>query len=255
MKRLVLATLLAGTALTAPSLAQDHEHRHAGTHVHGLAELAVAINPDGTLVAELESPLYNLIGFERAPRNADEYALVAAAIAALEGDARPAFNAEAGCSLTETLLEGFPPAEADSGDHDHDHEHMDHDGEEPHDHDHDHHGHDHDEADHDHAYDHAHDHYGDHSEAETPPDDHAHDHGHGHSHSHSHSHGDGERRYSDGFVTWTYACSAPTRLTRVDTGALFDGFDRLERVNIQFFDGTRSASDTLTASSARLSIR
>ncbi|MGY6661121.1 MAG: ZrgA family zinc uptake protein [Glycocaulis sp.] len=249
MKRLILATLLAGTAI-APALAQEHEHRHAGTHVHGLAELAVALNPDGTLVAEIESPLYNLIGFERAPRDEGEYALVGQAIAALESDARPAFNAEAGCSLTETQLEGFPPASAHGHhDDDHEHEHMDHDGEEPHGHGHDDHGHDRDEADHDH--DHTHDHYGDHSEAETPPQDHAHDHGH----SHGHSHGEGERRYSDGFVTWTFTCTSPERLTRIDAGSLFAGFDRLERVSIQFFDGTRSAAETLTPSSSTLSIR
>lgn len=246
MNRLILATLLAGTALTAPALAQ--EHRHAGTHVHGLAELAIALNPDGTLVAELESPLYNLIGFERAPRDEGEYALVAAAIASLEGVATLAFNAEAGCTLSETALEGFPHAAAHEH-HDHDHEHMDHDGEEPHDHDHDHAAHDHHHDHDEHA--HVHEHYGDHSEAETPPQDHAHDRAHGHGHS---GHG-GERRYSDGFVTWTYACAAPARLTRVDADALFTGFERLERVNVQFFDGTRSASQTLTPASSALSIR
>lgn len=253
MNRLILATLLAGTAI-ASALAQE-EHRHAGTHVHGLAELAVAMNPDGTLVAELESPLYNLIGFERAPRDAGEYALVAAAIASLEGDARPAFNTEAGCTLTGTALDGFPHAGRHAGhehhdDHDdHDHEHLDHDGDEPHDHDRGHAAHDHHDDDgHDHSEQaHMHEHYGDHSEAETPPQEHTHDHGH--------SHGEGERRYSDGFVTWTYTCSAPARLNRVDTGEMFAGFDRLERINVQFFDGTRSASDTLTPSAPALSIR
>lgn len=245
MNRLILATLLAGTAI-APALAQ--EHRHAGTHVHGLAELAVAVNPDGTLIAGLESPLYNLIGFERAPRNDAEYALVAGAIASLQADARPGFNREAGCTLSETSLEGFPhtSAHAHHG-HDHEHEHMDHDGGEPHDHDHAHDDHTHEAAAHEHA------HYGDHSEAETPPSDHAHSHDHGHGHSHSHS--DGTRRYSDGFVTWSFACTAPARLTRIDVGDLFGAFERLERVNIQFFDGTRSASGTQTASDPALSIR
>lgn len=252
MKRFILASLLAGTAL-APAFAQEHEHRHAGTHVHGLAELAVAMNPDGTLVAELESPLYNLAGFERAPRDESEYALVAAAIAALESDARPAFNAEAGCAPGETQLEGFPPAGAEAPGHNHDHEHMEHDGGEAHDHAHDH-DHDHHADDHGEVSDaaaHMHDHYGDHSEAETPPRDHAHD----HEHAQGHSEDDGEPRYSDGFVTWTFACTSPDRLTRIDASGLFDGFERLERINIQFFDGVRSASDTLTPSSAALSIR
>jgi hypothetical protein len=255
MKHVILSALLAGTAI-GPVLAQDAGHRHAGTHVHGLAELAIALNPDGTLVAELESPLYNLIGFERAPRDAGEYALVAEAIAALEGDARPAFNAEAGCTLSETSLDGFPHSEPHAGhEHhdDHDHEHMDHDGD-----DHDHHGehdygHEADETDVSTEDDHAHDHFGDHSEAETPSG--AEDHAHDHASEAAYTHGDGERRYSDGFVTWTFACTEPTRLNRVDTGELFAGFERLERVNTQFFDGTRSASETLTPASSALSIR
>ncbi|MGP1275757.1 MAG: ZrgA family zinc uptake protein [Caulobacterales bacterium] len=246
MKRLMLAALLAGTAI-APALAQEHEHRHAGTHVHGLAELAVAVNPDGTLVAEMESPLYNLIGFERAPRDDAEYALVAAALAKLESDARPGFNTEAGCVLSQTAIEGFPhasaqhghehheaPADHEGDDHDHDHGHED--GHAHHD------AHDHDEHSHDEA-EHVHDHFGDHSEAETPPA------GDGHGHDHD------AARYSDGFVSWTYMCSQPDRLARIETGDLFAGFERLERVNVQFFDGTRNAAGELTPASSTLQIR
>ena len=129
---------------------------------------------------------------------------------------------------------------------------MDHEDEHAHSHDdgHEHAAHDH----HDDGQDvpaHMHEHFGDHSEAETPPGDHGHAHsddayGHG---------GADERRYSDGFVTWTYTCAAPDRLNRVDAGELFAGFDRLERVNVQFFDGTRSASETLTPSAPALPIR
>lgn len=248
MTRTMLAALLLSSVSTA-ALAQ--EHRHAGTHVHGLAELAVALNLDGTLVAELESPLYNLIGFERAPRNDAEYALVANAIEALRESALPAFNTEAGCALDGVELDGFPHTAPHSGGHDHDH--MDHDGDEPHDHDHDHDHHAHDDDTHEAEHEYAH--YGDHSEAETPPQSHDHAHDHGHGHSHSHSQGEGERRYSDGFVTWSFTCSAPDRLTGMDAAALFEAFERLERVDVQFFDGTRAASQTLTPTASRLSIR
>ncbi len=230
--------LLAATVLaSAAPLALADEPRQAGAHVHGLAELAIALNPDGTLIAELESPLYNLVGFERAPRNEVEAGFISAAIDALRTSALPAFNAEAGCALDNAELEGFPPADApetgdahgahgDSHGHDHGHGHT-------HDDDHEHHdGHHHEHDDHHHGDSHAHD--------------------HGHSHSHGHDHGG---RYSDGFATWSFTCASPERLTAIDTAALFEAFERLERVNVQFFDGTRAASGTLAPASTRLSIR
>lgn len=244
MTRTMLAALLLSSVSTA-ALAQQHEHRHAGTHVHGLAELAVALNPDGMLIAELESPLYNLIGFERAPRNAEEAALVGAAVDALLERALPAFNAEAGCVLEDVAVEGFPPTDAPVVTDEHGAQGDNH----PHDHGH---GHSHD-YDHDHDHDHDDHEHGDHHH------DHGHSHGHSHGDSHAHNHGQeqGEtaRRYSDGFVTWSFSCSTPARLSGVDTAALFEAFERLERVDVQFFDGTRAASGTLVPTASRLSIR
>lgn len=238
MIRTMLAAVLLSSVSTA-ALAQ--EHRHAGTHVHGLADLAVALNPDGTLVAELESPLYNLIGFERAPRNAEEAALIDAAIGALLERALPVFNAEAGCVAGDIALDGFPPADApeDSDAHGAHGDNHAHDHDDGHSHDHDHDDHDHDDHDHD---DHEH---GDHD-------------GHGHD-DHGHDHGqlsdETSPRYSDAFVTWGFSCASPDRLNGVDTAALFDAFERLERVDVQFFDGTRAASGTLTPTASRLAIR
>jgi hypothetical protein len=60
-----VAVLLAA-ALAAPA-ALAHG-KHPGAHQHGVAKMAVAV--DGrTLEITLESPLDNLLGFERAPRN------------------------------------------------------------------------------------------------------------------------------------------------------------------------------------------
>lgn len=49
--------------------ADDHDdhQRQAGSHVHGDATLLMALDGD-VLVIELESPLYNLLGFEHAPK-------------------------------------------------------------------------------------------------------------------------------------------------------------------------------------------
>ena len=59
-------TVLVAAAMAAP-VAQAHS-KNPGAHQHGVAKLAVAV--DGQMLEiTLESPLDNLLGFERAPRN------------------------------------------------------------------------------------------------------------------------------------------------------------------------------------------
>lgn len=147
--RLAVALPLSALGLGALALsAHAQETRQLGAHVHGLADLAVAADADGGVVAELISPAYNLFGFERAPRNEAESDLIREARAALETGAAPAFTAAAGCAVVDVDIEGGPQADARSDDHDghHDHDHA-----------------------HDHNHDHSHDAGHDHS-----------DHGHGH---------------------------------------------------------------------------
>ena len=62
-KQLLIAAILA-----LPQLAAAH-----GAHVHGVAEMDVAIEGN-KLVVTLESPADNLLGFEHAPKNAAEKA-------------------------------------------------------------------------------------------------------------------------------------------------------------------------------------
>jgi len=68
MKQLLL---LATLTVSAPALAQDH---HA--HVHGVAKLEVAVE-GAEINLHLESPLDDLLGFEHAPGNDQERAIVA----------------------------------------------------------------------------------------------------------------------------------------------------------------------------------
>ena len=67
---LVLPLLLSPLAVAA-----EHEHEHAhtslGRHEHGVGELDVALE-GGALELELRSPAANLLGFEHAPRSAEE---------------------------------------------------------------------------------------------------------------------------------------------------------------------------------------
>lgn len=106
------ALLLASAAACAQATQAAKPQRHA--HVHGAARLNVAI--EGQLVTiELESPLENLVGFERRPRTPGE----AAAVDALQARMRSAeglfvLDAAAGCTLGKAQAESalFKPAVA-----------------------------------------------------------------------------------------------------------------------------------------------
>lgn len=73
-RRLALAglPLVAALGLLAPALAQPQARPHGKgqqqVHVHGEVELGVAVEGPA-IVIELRTPLDNLVGFERAPRN------------------------------------------------------------------------------------------------------------------------------------------------------------------------------------------
>ncbi len=106
-----------------------------GVHQHGKITLNLAVE-GSDLAVELESPAVHVIGFERAPRTADEQAGVDAAAKWLRAGAGiVGVPASAGCVLrsAEVTLPDFgKPAGKDHGhDHGHDHDHA-------HDHDHDH---------------------------------------------------------------------------------------------------------------------
>ena len=214
--RLGIACLTA-CMLSTPALAQDGM-RQLGAHVHGAAQLAVAADSDGTVLAELTTPAYNLYVFEHAPETAEERAVVNEAARTLSGPSMIALSRAANCTLTGTQVGGGNVAPAH--DHDHEHEHDD-DHEAAHDH--------HDE--HDHA---AHDHGdGEHSHA---ADDQA---GHGH---------------ADVVVSWTFHCARPARLSDVDVSGLFDAFPQFETLEVQYFDGARAAAQDLTAARPVLSL-
>lgn len=90
---LVMAALFAAAAAQA---AQPHEH--------GVARLDVAVDA-GRVSIELDTPLDNLLGFERAPRTDAERGKVAAMLARLRaGDVLFRIDAAAGCTLAKVEL-------------------------------------------------------------------------------------------------------------------------------------------------------
>ena len=96
------AVMAAMLSLGAMPLATAHE---PGAHVHGLATLEVAI--DGAAVQiSLDSPLDNLLGFERAPRNEKERQSVKAmALKLHQADTLFVFTPAAQCRLESARLE------------------------------------------------------------------------------------------------------------------------------------------------------
>lgn len=98
--------------------------RQADSHVHGAANLALALDGE-TISVELESPLYTLVGFEHAPETAAQIKVFETAEAALsQPGTLLQFNPEAGCTANPikgvTLMPDDAPKNHDEHGHDHD---------------------------------------------------------------------------------------------------------------------------------------
>ena len=102
--------------------------RSANAHSHGDAELAIVL--EGAMITvELETPLYNLLGFEHHPETAAQKAKVEMAEDQLQkGEALFVFNANAKCNL----ISESKAVHLFDEDH-HDDEHDEHDEHEHHD--------------------------------------------------------------------------------------------------------------------------
>jgi hypothetical protein len=81
---------------------------HGSAHQHGVAKLDIAVDAK-QIVVQFESPLDNLVGFERAPRTDAERQRADEAVARLkDGEKLFQFDPAAGCKLMRTNLESPP---------------------------------------------------------------------------------------------------------------------------------------------------
>ena len=114
LPRHICAAMILGTMSSVGGLAAA-QHAH-GAHVHGEAQAAMAID-GGRVSVSLNSAMYNITGFERAPQNAEEEAALADAIAAIKaGEALFVLSPSADCTLdsvTHSLPEAGPPEDSD----------------------------------------------------------------------------------------------------------------------------------------------
>jgi hypothetical protein len=109
-----LHTLSSALVLTLLSLSSAAHSPKA--HEHGALKLDVAISADNQVVIDMQAPLDNLLGFERAPRTDAERQQADAVIAALKAaDTLFRIDPAAGCTLAGTELQsavlqlGMPP--------------------------------------------------------------------------------------------------------------------------------------------------
>ena len=222
-----VAALLSG--LAAPAFAQEADTglRQLGAHVHGGAELIMAADPDGRVVAELSGAHWNFYGFEGAagPDRADA---VSAVNARLAEPGLVSITEAAGCALVETTLVGAPTIAESGGRADGDHDHGD----------------AHPDEDHDHA-DH-HEDQGHEGDAHVGHD--AGDH-HGEEGRHDHAAPDA---HGNLVVNWSFQCDRPARMDTLDLAGLFAAFERLDHVEAQYLDTARAAAGRLTPASPSL---
>ncbi len=168
MKQSTLSLLLSTLIVIAPNaLAKkhnhnhdhdEHQHREHAAHVHGEANLNIVIE-DNTFLLELETPAYNIIGFEYKPKTKKEIKAAQDSIKTLRQlDNLLTFKGQKDCSVVSmdvdySYLEDIEEAHDhhDHNKHDHsEHKHKKH-KHEKHDHDkhaHKEHKHDHDKHDH-----------------------------------------------------------------------------------------------------------
>ena len=190
---------------------QAETQRQHGAHEHGAASLLVSA--DGSeLVITLDSPAYNLFGFEHAPSTDAQKAAVKEGLARLNAGAELlTTNRSAACELESSHVET-----ALASDEGHDDEH--HGGDEQHHDDHDHEGEHHDDDEHGHEQDHH--------------DEHEHEHK-----------AEGEGGHSDVTVEWHFHCDNPTELTGIEVG-LFDAFPNLTDLDAQYLlDNAQGAQE------------
>lgn len=111
---------------------EGEEPREHGAHEHGAAVLTVAWS-GSDLEVDLDTPAFNLFGFEYEPSSDEDIQIVEEAVAALESGDLLGFNAEAGCQLigaTVATAWDHEGEHAKDANHDAGHEDANHDKEE-----------------------------------------------------------------------------------------------------------------------------
>ena len=101
---------------------QADESRQHDAHEHGAAQLGIV--QEGNLIQiELDTPAFNILGFEHAPSNANEQLVLTNAVTQLKDGAKLfRFSAKAQCRFDSVDIHSGLLDESNQEDHDHAHE-------------------------------------------------------------------------------------------------------------------------------------
>jgi len=232
MRHLIPASLL-GVFLVTPALSEGTREADAHEHGHGTFNMAI----EGDVVAiELETPAFDLLGFEYEAKTDIEKAAVESARTAL-ADPITLFGLleSAECRIVEAEIE----IGADAEDHDDEH----HDG--------DHHDDEHHEDDDDHAKGDDHDDH--HDEHDDEHDDHAKGEDHDDEHDHDEHADEGESDHSEIHAHYALDCDASDAINAVDMTAYFETFSNAEELDATILTDAGQASGELEPDSPDLS--
>ena len=191
----VAAPALALACAASGAAAAETSH---GAHEHGAAELELAVE-GSDVVVNFASPMYNLVGFEHAPRDEQDREAVAAARALLDDVGNLVLlDAEAVCTVVEVDIDWDMPSAVEEDDDDDEHD--------------------------------AHD---DHADKHGAHDDHADEHDAHHAdEAHDHDDHDAGEQHADVTVEIRYTCEHADRLNALDIAA-FESFERLSEVELR----------------------
>ncbi|MCB8944787.1 MAG: DUF2796 domain-containing protein [Ardenticatenaceae bacterium] len=100
---------------------EGDDHREHGAHEHGVAELTIAWSGN-ELAIDLETPAFNILGFEHSPHTEEEQKLLDESLATLEeGNLLLILPQDADCTLMDTAVH-TELGEADHADEDAEHD-------------------------------------------------------------------------------------------------------------------------------------
>ena len=234
--------LFLALALSSKLVAQSSgspEYRAMEAHQHGQAELRILLEAN-LVEMELESPAFNLVGFEQKASSPQEKKAVKNAVAFLESPARLIAFGGSACSpkaiqidVSSVSNEEDEHGHEDANDHEAEHQHED---------EHDHEAEHQNEDEHDHEAEHQ-------NEGEH---DHEAEHQHEDEHEEEHSHEDEtETSHADIIARYSFSCENKSDLSYIEVN-FFRVFPGLEKIKALWVGEKGQGTMELTPSKRRL---
>ena len=234
---LAVSAALLFTASALASDADKKEHRQHGAHEHGSAKLTI-VSEGKELLIELDSPAANILGFEHAPENDQQKALIVQARDSLSN----INNIVTLPATSECVLEHVEIKGALFSQHQGDDDHKEHSADKHDDDDHKEHSADkHDNDDH---KEHSDDKHDDDDHKEHSDDKHDDDHKEHSDDKHDDDHEE-HSSHSDVSVHYELHCASPEKITTLAL-SVFDHFKDMKKIDVQAVVAEKQLAKQLT---------